>query len=257
MPNNLFSCKGKIAVVTGGSGLIGREIVKGLINFGAKVCIADINEKRSLAAARRLKAGYIYLDITSEGSVRSGFSKICKEYRRIDVVVNCAYPRTKDWGCKFEQISLVSWNKNINDHLGGYFLASQAAAEIMRKNRTGGSIINIASIYGVVAPDFSIYKRTKMTMPAAYSAIKGGIVSFTKYLAAYYAGDNIRANVVSPGGVFDNQSASFVRNYSAKTLLGRMAKPQDIVGAVVYLASDAANYVTGINLLVDGGWTAL
>jgi NAD(P)-dependent dehydrogenase (short-subunit alcohol dehydrogenase family) len=124
------------------------------------------------------------------------------------------------------------------------------------KVQGGGSIVNLASIYGVVAPDFSIYEGSTMTMPVAYAAIKGGVIAFSKYMATYYAKDNIRVNCVSPGGVFDKQSGSFVEKYIAKTPLGRMATPGDIVGAVLYLASAASSYVTGHNLIVDGGWTA-
>lgn len=124
------------------------------------------------------------------------------------------------------------------------------------KRLGGGSIINIGSTYGVVAPDFSIYEGTQMTMPAAYSAIKGGLITFTKYLAAYYGKDKVRANVVSPGGIFDHQPKSFVEKYSKRVPLGRMGEPSDVAGAVVFLASDASKYVTGHNLMVDGGWTA-
>jgi len=124
------------------------------------------------------------------------------------------------------------------------------------KQNGGGSIINLASTYGVVAPDFSIYEGTAMTMPAAYSAIKGGIITFTKYLAIYYAPYKVRVNAISPGGVFDNQDPSFVEHYGKRTPLGRMARPAEIVGGAVYLASDASSYVTGHNLMIDGGWTA-
>ncbi|MEK7333547.1 MAG: SDR family oxidoreductase, partial [Nitrospirota bacterium] len=120
----------------------------------------------------------------------------------------------------------------------------------------GGTIINLASIYGVVAPDFSIYEGTEMTMPVAYSAIKGGIIALTRYIATYYAKYNVRANTVSPGGIFDNQQETFVKRYSDKTPLGRMGSPSEVTGAVVFLASEAASYITGQNLIVDGGWTA-
>ena len=129
------------------------------------------------------------------------------------------------------------------------------AAKIM-KDHGGGSIINMASIYGVVAPDFSIYEGTEMTMPVAYASIKAGIIAMTKYIATYFGADNIRANTISPGGIYDNQAPSFVAEYSRKTPIGRMGKPSDIVGAVIYLASDASSYVTGHNLIIDGGWTA-
>ena len=195
------------------------------------------------------------LDITSEDSIRQTLETVIKQFRKIDILVNCAYPRTSDWGVRCEDVSFDSWKINVNSHLGGYFICCQKVAEQM-KLQGGGSIINFASIYGVVAPVFSIYEGSNMTMPVAYSAIKGGVIAFSKYMASYYAKDNIRVNCVSPGGVFDKQPDSFVEKYVAKTPLGRMGSPKDMVGAVLYLASDASSYVTGHNLIVDGGWTA-
>lgn len=254
MYKDLFSCSDKVAVVTGGCGLIGKEIAAGLCYFGANVYIADTDKEAGIRISKQLKVRYIYLDITSEDSVNKAFNKICKDNSTIDILVNCAYPKTKDWGSKLEQVSLKSWNENINSHLGGYFLSCKAAAQIMKRQKNG-SIINLASIYGVTAPDFKIYRGTRMTVPVAYSVIKSGIIAFSKYLATYYAKDSIRVNVVSPGGVFNYQRPAFVKKYSANTPLGIMTKPEDIVGAVIYLASSASKYVTGVNLLVDGGWT--
>ncbi len=255
MYRNLFSCKDKVALVTGGLGLIGKEIVRGLSDFGAEVCIADINELQMEGLKFLNSVNFQPLDITSEDSIRKTLQSVIKKYKKIDILVNCAYPRTSDWGARCEDVTFDSWNINVNSHLGGYFMCSQKVAEQM-KVQQGGSIINFASIYGVVAPDFSIYKGTTMTMPVAYSAIKGGIITLSKYMAIYYAKDNIRVNCISPGGIFDKQQADFVERYIAKTPLGRMAIPKDIVGAVLYLASDASSYVTGHNLIVDGGWTA-
>lgn len=249
----LFSCTNKTVLVTGGTGLIGREIVRALSEFGANVYAADIDlTKPKNMVGNNVK--YLLLDITSVSSVKAVLSAIVKERKKVDVLINCAYPRTKDWEIKFENVPFDSWKKNLNSHLGGYFLCCQATAEHM-KDKGGGSIINFASIFGIAAPDFSLYKKTEMTMPVAYAAIKGGIVALTRYLAAYYAKYRVRANVVSPGGVQDKQPPVFVKRYSAKTPLGRMAEPKDIVGAVIYLASNASSYVTGHNLLVDGGWT--
>lgn len=146
--------------------------------------------------------------------------------------------------------------KNIEMHLGGYFICCRKIAEYMKRQKRG-SIINFGSTYGMVGPDFNIYKDTKMTMPAAYSLIKGGIINFTKYLASYYGKYSIRVNSISPGGVYDRQPPIFVKKYAAKTLLKRMANKEDMVGAVIYLASDASRYVTGHNLVVDGGWSII
>ena len=257
---NIFSLDNRIAVVTGGAGLIGKALVSGLAQSGAKVYIGDIDETLGNLVKVELSSleqdvEFLPLDITSETSVTNFIDSICKTDKKLDIWVNNAYPRTADWGTKFESMNLESWRKNIDLQLNSYVLCSQKAAEQM-KNQNGGSIINMASIYGIVAPDFSIYSGTEMTMPAAYSAIKGAIVNFTKYLASYYGSYQVRVNSVSPGGIFDNQPDSFVARYCLKTLVGRMGTPEDIVGAVVYLASDASSYITGQNLIVDGGLTA-
>lgn len=255
MYRNLFSCKDRVALVTGGLGLIGTQIVWGLTDFGASVCVADINEHQKEGLKNLADVNFQPLDITSDDSIHETIEAVIRQFKRIDILVNCAYPRTGDWGARCENVRFDSWKMNVNSHLGGYFLCCQKVAEQM-KLQGGGSIINFASIYGIVAPDFSIYDGTPLTMPVAYSAIKGGVIAFSKYMASYYAKNNIRVNCVSPGGVFDKQLASFIEKYTAKTPLGRMGTPEDVVGAVLYLASDASLYVTGHNLIVDGGWTA-
>jgi NAD(P)-dependent dehydrogenase (short-subunit alcohol dehydrogenase family) len=255
MYKKLFSCKNKVVLITGGAGLIGREIAQGFYDFDATVYISDKSQDTAKQLMDRTDIRFINLDITEEKSINAAVDKIIQAEGLIDVLVNCAYPRTSDWGVKFEQIPAQSWTENLNAHLGGYFLACRIVAEHMKK-KGGGNIINFASIYGSVGPDFSIYEGTYMTMPAAYSAIKGGIIAFSKYLATYYAGNNIRVNSLSPGGIYDNQPVPFVEKYSRKTPLGRMAQPSEIVGGAIYLASDASSYVTGHNLIIDGGWTA-
>lgn len=253
MYTKMFSCENRTAVVTGGCGLIGREIVKSLSQFGATVYIADKNEAEAKKLVKKT-IKYINLDISSENSVRDVLKQVVLESGKVDILVNCAYPRTNDWGEKFENVNFDSWRLNVDGHLGGYFVMSKETAMIMKKH-CGGSIINLASIYGVAAPDFSIYDGTEMTMPVAYASIKAGIIAMTKYIAAYFGPYNIRANTISPGGIYNNQAPSFVEKYSRKTPMGRMGKPHEIVGAVLYLASDASSYVTGQNILVDGGWT--
>jgi len=250
---NIFRLDGKTVVLTGGLGLIGSEIAKALVEFGATVFIADANiEKAAEMASSSLR--FVHMDITDEKSVAEAIGIILECSGRIDVLINCAYPRTADWGLKFEKVPFNSWKQNLNDHLGGYFITCQKIAEQM-KNDGGGAIINIGSIYGIVAPDFSIYEDTEMTMPVAYSAIKSGVIALTKYMSTWYGGSKIRVNAVSPGGILDNQPEPFVEKYAAKTPLGRMGLPKEIVGAVIYLASDASSYVTGQNIVVDGGWT--
>lgn len=259
--NKLFDLSSKIAVVTGGAGLIGKALVKGLAVAGATVYLAELDGDRGGKAVKEfagsgLDVRLLLLDITAEPSITGGIEQILSQSGRIDVWVNNAYPRTKDWGLKFEKIPFASWQQNVDWQLNSYCLCCQKIAELMKEQKSG-SIINIASTYGVVAPDFTVYEGTQMTMPAAYAAIKGGIVNFSRYLASYYGRFGVRVNAISPGGVFDNQPGTFVENYVRKTLLGRMAKPEDFMGPVVFLASEASSYVTGQNLLVDGGWTAI
>jgi NAD(P)-dependent dehydrogenase (short-subunit alcohol dehydrogenase family) len=253
---NKFSLEGKIVVITGGAGLIGKPVSIGLAEAGAKVYIADIDKNTSIKLQKQNKnLNWIETDITNLKSVKSCIEKIVKIEKKIDIWINCAYPKTSDWADKFEDIKYESWKKNVDIHLNGYFQCCQQIVKQMKKQKNG-SIINFSSIYGVVGPDFSIYNGTNLTMPAAYSAIKGGIITFTKYLATYYAKDGIRANVICPGGIFNNQSKSFVKKYEEKTPMRRMGKPEDMIGPVLFLASEASSYITGHVLMVDGGWTA-
>jgi len=255
-----FQLTGRTAVVTGGAGLIGRAICRALSEAGARIFIAevDMNAAGRLSQDIRmagLKAETIKMDITSADSVKTSISQITEQTTAIDIWINNAYPRTADWGNKFEDVSMDSLRKNVDMHMNGYFFCSQQVLELM-KTKKQGVLINIASHYGVLGPNFSIYEGTSMTMPAAYALIKGGIVNFSKYLATYYAPYNIRVNAVCPGGVFDNQPPEFVEKYIKLTPLNRMARPEDIAGTVLFLCSDAAAYITGQVVMVDGGLSA-
>ena len=245
----MFSIKNKIIVVTGGNGLLGRKMVSTFREQGALVISADIYFESQ-------GNDDFIIDITDENSVKDGVTAIVEKYKRIDGWVNNAYPRTKDWGTKFENIPLESWRKNVDMHLNGYFLCCQVVLEQM-KIQGFGSLINMSSIYGLVGPDFTVYEGTEMTTPAAYSAIKGGLNNFTRYLASYYGASQIRINTVSPGGILDNQPKSFIENYNEKVPMRRMGSPKDIVSAVYFLLSDESGYVTGHNLVVDGGWSII
>lgn len=245
-----MSLKDKIILVTGASGLLGKSIGKKIVTDGGTLIEADIN----LADNTDLTS--LQCNITDPVSIKAMFDKVFEKYGKLDGFVNTAYPRTSDWGNKFENISLDSWRSNVDMQLNSVFMLCQQVLERM-KDQQSGSVVNLSSIYGVVGPDFSVYEGTPITMPAAYSAIKGGIVNFTRYLASYYGGYNIRINCVSPGGIFDHQNTVFVDNYSRKVPMKRMGTPEDIAGPVSFLLSDNSTYITGQNLIVDGGWTII
>ena len=240
----------KIIIVTGGLGLIGKELVADIKRKGGIAINADIGVETDF------EVGAVYMDISNDSSIQEGLDLIITEYGRIDGLVNNAYPRTKDWGTKFEEIDPVSWRKNVDLQLNSYFVCCQKVLKVMTIQNYG-TIVNIASIYGVVGNDFTLYEEYGGTSPAAYSAIKGGIINFTRYLASYYGRKGIRVNCVSPGGIFDNQHASFVSRYEARVPMGRLGNPDDIAPSVSFLLSDEARYITGQNLIVDGGWTSI
>lgn len=240
----------KVIIVVGGCGLIGHEIVKDIITKGG-ICInADINVETNL------EKGTFRLDLTSDDSIQELIDTVFDKYCRIDGLVNSGYPRTKDWGECFENIRIESWRKNVDWQMNSCFILCQKVFDIM-KNQKKGSIVNIASIYGVVGNDFTIYEGYGGTSPAAYSAIKGGIINFSRYLASYFGKYGIRVNCVSPGGIIDSQHPSFIERYESKSPMKRMGRPEEIAPPVTFLLSDEASYITGHNLMVDGGWTVI
>jgi len=263
----LFSLKNKTAIVTGALGLIGKEHCKALSEAGANVVAADIDESKCSEFAKTLSTESIgvLLDVTKKNSIQNLRDAVLKKFGHIDVLVNNAAindmfedPKAATEQSKFENYPLDLWQKSIDVNLTGVFLCSQILGTEMAKQKSG-SIINIASTYGITAPDQSLYINKDGTQsfykPPAYSATKGAVIMFTKYLAAYWGKDGVRVNTLTPGGVENNQDEFFIEKYSSKTPLGRMAKPGDYKGALIFLASDASSYMTGANLIVDGGWT--
>jgi len=255
-----FKLTHKIAVVTGGAGLIGKVTCQALAEAGAKVYIADKDKKKGkevekALTAMGLRTEWIDLDITCEKSIKSTIAKIGGQEGKIDIWINSAYPRTSDSAVKFENVKANSLRKNVDMHMNGYFLCCQHILAVMKKQKKG-VLINLGSHYGVLAPNFSIYEKTEMTTAAAYSLIKGGIVNFSRYLATYFAPYNIRVNAVCPGGVSDGQPKTFVQKYNKLVPLKRMAKPEEIAGVILFLCSDASSYVTGQVIMVDGGLSA-
>jgi NAD(P)-dependent dehydrogenase (short-subunit alcohol dehydrogenase family) len=243
------SLKNKIIIVTGGSGLLGKEIIKDLETKGAIAVNADIN------VTTEFEKKTLNVDITSEESIVKAIQLATDFYGKIDGLVNNAYPRTKDWGTKFEDITYESWQKNVDMQMNTTFLFIQKIMPELLK--TKGSIVNMTSIYGVVGNDLTMYENTCINTAAPYSAIKGGVINFTRYLASYYGRQGVRVNCVSPGGIFDNQHEIFVANYEKKVPMGRMGEPDDIAPVVSFLLSNDAKYITGQNLIVDGGWTII
>ncbi|NQX55250.1 SDR family oxidoreductase [Pedobacter panaciterrae] len=242
--------KDKIVLITGGNGLLGGEIISKIESEGAFCINVDINHDSNSELSK------IKCDITDTNSIDECIAMVIAKYGQIDGLVNNAYPRTTDWGDRFEDIAFSSWQNNVDWQLNSYFYFTQKVVKYMAE-RKSGCIINMASVYGIVGPDFNVYEGTAMTMPAAYSAIKGGLINLTRYLASYLGEKNIRVNTVSPGGIFDNQNPIFVENYNKKVPMRRMGLPDDVSPLVVFLLSEEAKYITGQNIAVDGGWTSI
>lgn len=256
-----FSLAHKNAFITGGCGILGREISMAFLEAGAKVIILDIDSsagKRFVDESQEMreKMEFVEFDVTNLPNIEKTLENLKNRYGNIDVWVNAAYPRTSDWGNKVEDVSLESWQANIEIHLNSYSWISRKVCLIM-KQQMSGSLINIGSIYGTVGPVFSVYENTDMTNPMAYAAIKGGIINLSRYLASYFGKFNVRVNVLCPGGVLNHQEAEFVKNYSKLVPLQRMCNSDEVAAAVLFLASEASSYVTGATLMVDGGWTAV
>lgn len=249
-----MNLENKVALIIGGNGLIGKEVCSALHTEGAKVISADIRNPDEITC---LDTDFftIKLNFLSEEDVENVIKKIEEKIGCIDILINSAYPRNDKYMQDFLESDYTSWCDNVAMNINGCFLITQRVARSMVKNKIKGSIINFGSIYGVVGPDFSLYEGTLMNNPSAYSLIKGGIISFSRYLAVYLASYGIRVNTISPGGIYDNQPKPFVDAYCKKVPAGRMAFPKDVSSAVVFLASDMSNYITGHNLVVDGGWT--
>lgn len=252
--------KNKIVIITGGAGLIGQEFVKTITEQQGIAIIADINEELSVRVKEKLsqelhssRIDSIHLDITSKASITAMIERLQDRYGRIDSLVNNAYPRNRNYGRHFFDVDFTDFCENLNHNLGGYFLTSQQLARFFQK-QGHGNIVNIASIYGVVAPKFEVYENTSMTMPVEYAAIKSSIIHLTKYMAKYFKGMNIRVNTLSPGGIFDNQPMPFLEAYRKQCINKGMLDKSDICGTLAYLLSDMSAYVNGQNIVVDDGF---
>ena len=297
MPNlSQFDITGRVAVVTGGAGLLGAEFCEVLAEAGARVVVADISQEAASQVANRLNEKYtdeslgsrgvcslaIDTDVTSKASVARLIDATLDAFGRLDILINTAAIDPKfdpghlgelgerdesqkehsispgDYHTTFENYPLELWNQALEVNLTGMFLCCQAVARPMLEQNKG-VIVNLSSIYGLVGPDQRIYQRPDRPVkykPVYYSVTKAAVLGLTRYLATYYAGKGIRVNALTPGGVDNEHDPDFVKAYSARTVLGRMARKDEMNGALLFLASDASSYMTGANLVVDGGWTA-
>ena len=257
----LFDLQGKVVIITGALGLLGTELSEAFAECGSRVVVVDLDQSACEESASTLteknntEALGLGVDITSKDAVERMVESVMTEFGKIDILINNAQFKSGKFFAPFEDFPLEDWEAVMAVNLTAVFLCSQVVGKQMIKQGKG-SIINLASTYGVVAPDHRIYEGTKLGCPAVYSASKGGVIMLTKYLATYWAGKGIRINAVTPHGLYNDHEEQFVKNFSSKSPLGRMSDRKEVVGALLYLASEASSYVTGHNLVVDGGWTA-
>lgn len=251
---------GKVVVVTGGAGLLGRAFVRRIAEQGGVAIAADVDVAAAERAAAEIgnigdgRAQGASLDITDLDSVTALITRLRGEHGRIDAVVNNAYPRNRNYGRPLEAVTYADFCENLSRHVGGYFLVAQQFGLAFR-NHGHGNIVNMGSIYGTMAPRFDVYTGTTMTTPVEYSAVKAGIIHMTRYFAQYFKADGIRVNSLSPGGIFDNQAESFVARYTEHCGTKGMLSPGDIAGALTFLLSDESRFMTGQNLIVDDGFS--
>ena len=266
-----FDLSGKTAIITGAAGLLGKQFCLALAQAGANIVMADLDEELATENASEFKemglnALALEVDVSDPDSTKAMVDQSLAAFGSVDVLVNSAALDPKFDSASayaqdanaFETYSLDSWRQALDVNLTGIFLASQAAVLPMLKQGQG-VIVNICSMYGLVGPDQRLYQRpdgTRQFKPVYYSVTKAGVLGFTRYLATYYAGKKIRVNALTPGGVYNDHDAVFNEQYSTRTVLGRMASLDEMNGAMLFLCSDASSYMTGSNLVIDGGWTA-
>jgi NAD(P)-dependent dehydrogenase (short-subunit alcohol dehydrogenase family) len=259
----LMNLKGRVAVVTGGAGHLGYVLAEALAEAGANIVLWDICPEAKTRAVKMAKRYHVRaLGITSnladDDDISSAVGEIAGHFSKVDILVHCAAlvgtSGLDGWAVSFEQQSVGTWRKALEVNLTSVFTVTQKLLPLLKKSKVP-SVINISSIYGMVGPDLGLYEGTKMGNPAAYAASKGGLIQLTRWLATNLA-PKVRVNTISLGGIYRGHKDPFLTRYLKRTPLKRMASEQDIKGALVYLASDMSGYVTGHNLVVDGGWTA-
>lgn len=261
---NLMTLKDRVALITGAAGHLGSVMGEALAEMGANIVLIDCNQQMCQQKGKKIEKEYgvktlsLIVDLTDEDAIRGVSKQVEQQFGRLDILVHCAaLAGTADlngWAVPFEQQTTDSWRKAMDVNLTSVFVLTQVCCELLRRSKHG-SVINISSIYGMVGPDMQLYKDTDLGNPAAYAVSKGGLIQFTKWLASNLSPE-VRVNTITLGGVFRKHEEPFLSRYIERTLLKRMATEEDIKGAVAYLASDLSRYVTGHNLVVDGGWTA-
>lgn len=260
---NKFKLDKKIAFVLGGSGTIGHEVCKALSDVGAKVI--NIDKKKNINHRDYPNINFTQFDLKNIKRFDFFIKKVIAMYGIPNIFINCSYPFDKNWSkSSFNRVSLKSVINNTNLHLISYIWCARVIAEEMKLKKINGSIIQFSSTYGIVGQNSRLYMGTNLKENAIYSAIKGGIINQTKQMAAYYGKFNIRVNSISPGGIEgkiagkkNKQNKKFINRYSKMTPLKRMGRPQDIAPATIFLASEASSYITGSNIVIDGGWTII
>jgi NAD(P)-dependent dehydrogenase (short-subunit alcohol dehydrogenase family) len=271
---DLFRLDGRVALVTGGAGLLGRRYCEALLEQGARVVVGDLDGDRAAALASQLAPEHVLgarLDVADETSVQATVDAAVARFGRLDILVNNAALTVrggsetldpKAYFAPFERYSRAVWDQALAVNLTGMVLCAQSAGRQMLQ-QGGGVMVNISSTYGVVAPDQRLYEgvsspyaESGFNTPVSYAVTKTAVLGLTRYLATYWGRQNIRVNALTPHGVYDNHDATFVSNFVARSPLGRMARNDEYRGALLFLVSDASSYMTGANLVVDGGWTA-
>jgi NAD(P)-dependent dehydrogenase (short-subunit alcohol dehydrogenase family) len=261
---NLFDLTGRVAIVTGGAGLLASEHAIALSAYGAKVILADVNLEKCTEATNALQQEGVeatakVCDVTSKESWQRLLDEVVAEFGKVDILINNAgftnQSKSANFDATFENFPLEDWNAIMNVNLTGTFLGCQVVGKHMLENGKG-SIINIASLYGVVSPNHKIYPGTGISQPVAYSVSKHGVVSLTKYLATLWAEKGVKVNALTPGGIFNDHKGLFLERFKQLNPIGRMSDKTELRGGIVYLASDASSHVIGHNLIIDGGWTA-
>jgi NAD(P)-dependent dehydrogenase (short-subunit alcohol dehydrogenase family) len=266
----LFDLSGKTVIVTGGIGILGKQFCSILAEFGANVAVVDIQHELASNFARELESKYkkkmegFYCDVTNPDSVEKMVKDVVSTFGRIDILHNNAAGKSNNLGqffAPFEEYDLDQWNQIMDINIGGMFLVAKYVGKFLVEQNQGGSIIQTSSIYGILGPDNRIYEESyylehQINTPAVYATSKSAVVGLTKYLATYWAQKGIRVNTITPGGVESGQNDIFKQKYSNRIPLQRMGKPHEIAGALLFLASDASSYITGQNIIVDGGLSA-